>query len=136
MLGRIVAELQSLQNRFFPPNLDRKRKAELLLEFEECYHRRMQLIQELDVYAENLDVFAFTIRDSIEQNAFKARESNSSTKQRFAVLDNLVVDHYASIKDKAIECERLAFKLFTLRQKLKLYGIDSSIKGWEDGVLS
>ncbi len=135
MFEMALDALKRLQNRLFPPNLDRKKKAELLLEFEELYKRRKQLIEELREHAEDLEMFASIITQSIQESPFKAREKSISTKKRFECLDNLKVDRYDSIKNKAIECEQLAFKLFTVRQKLKLYCIDSGIKGWEDGIL-
>ena len=45
----------------------------------------------------------------------------------------MLMDDYQTIRKKAVESEHLGFKVFVLRQKLKLLGVDSSIKGLGGG---
>ena len=62
MLKVVLEKLQKFQNWLFPPNLDRKKKAELLLEFEELYKRRKELVRELNETAEDYESIAQQIR--------------------------------------------------------------------------
>ncbi len=135
MLKVALDNLKKLQHWLFPPNLDRKKKAELLLEFEELYKRREEIIQELNQAVADYESIAQQIRIMLQLNPFKMKGDGQRISGVVDIggLDRL--EEYDTIKKKAVEYETLYFRIFTIRQKLKLYGIDSSIKDG-DNVIS
>lgn len=86
--------------------------------------------------AKDFESLVQAIRFLLQSNPFKLRESGSSIRSGIENYESWGIDDYEGIKKKLIEYEQLTFKLFAIRQKLKLYGIDSSVRGWEDGILS
>jgi len=110
-------------------------KAKLLLEFEESYRKREELIVKLENDALRLESFARAIYGSVNGCGFHKREGGHGAAYYFTKFDSMKMDDYQTIRKNAVESELLGFKVFVLRQKLKLLGVDSSIKGWEEGIL-
>jgi len=127
--------LQELYNRIFIRDPMRIEKAKLLLEFEETYKERQELMEKLYRDSDKLHDFARSIRNAMDGIAFVKRDYGRGAEAEFTKFDSMLMDDYQAIRKKAIECEHLAFKVFVLRQKLKLLGVDSSIKGWEEGII-
>lgn len=127
--------LQSLYYRIFIRDPMRIEKAKLLLDFEESYRKRQELIEKLQEDADKLECFAHSIRDSIRGCGFENREEEHGTAYYFTKFESMKMDDYQTIRKNAVESEHLGFKVFVLRQKLKLLGVDSSIRGWERGII-
>jgi len=127
--------LQDLYNRIFIRDPMRIEKAKLLLEFEESYRKRQELIAKLEEDANRLGDFADAICSSIDGRGFEKREEEHGAVYSFTKFDSMKMDDYQAIRKNAVESEHLGFKIFVLRQKLKLLGVDSRIKDWEAGIL-
>lgn len=127
--------LQEIYNRIFIRDPMRIEKARLLLEFEENYRKRQELIRKLHEDADRLEGFAKSIRDSVSGCGFEKREEEHGAAYYFTKFDSMNMDDYQAIRKNAIESEHLGFRVFVLRQKLKLLGVDSTIRGWEEGIL-
>ena len=127
--------LQEIYNRIFIRDPMRIEKAKLLLEFEETYRKRQELIAKLKDDAERLESFARSIRSSVSGCGFEKREEEHGAAYYFTKFESMKMDDYQTIRKNAVESEHLGFKVFVLRQKLKLLGVDSSIKDWEAGII-
>jgi hypothetical protein len=127
--------LQEIYNRIFIRDPMRIEKAKLLLEFEETYRKRQEHIAKLKDDAERLENFARSIRSSVSGCGFQKREEEHGAAYYFTKFDSMKMDDYQTIRKNAVESELLGFKVFVLRQKLKLLGVDSSIKDWEAGII-
>jgi len=126
---------QVVYNRIFIRDPMRIEKAKLLLEFEENYRKRQELIAKLERDALRLESFSRAVYNSVHGCGFEKRESGHGAVYNFTKFDTMKMDDYQEIRENVIESEHLGFRIFVLRQKLKLLGVDSSIKGWEDGIL-
>ena len=131
----VMEILQVAYNKIFIRDPMRIEKAKLLLEFEENYRKRQELIEKLKADAERLESFARSIRSSVSGCGFEKREEKHGAAYYFTKFDSMNMDDYQTIRKNAAESEHLGFKVFVLRQKLKLLGVDSSIKGWEEGII-
>ncbi len=127
--------LQEIYNRIFIRDPMRIEKAKLLLEFEENYRKRQELIEKLEADAGRLESFARSIRSSVSGCGFEKREEERGAAYYFTKFDAMKMDDYQTIRKNAVESELLGFKVFVLRQKLKLLGVDSSIGDWEVGII-
>ena len=112
--------------RLFPDKL-RKKQAYLLLEYEELLRRKAELSRILSDDADMLESFAHRIR-SIDENALGRRFYNKTASSIIESFDISRIGSYQKIKTTAIEYENVIIKLFTVRQKLKVYGIDGRLE--------
>ncbi len=126
---------QEIYNRIFIRNPMRIEKAKILLEFEENYKKRQELIAKLRSDAAKLENFAQSIRGSVSGCGFEKREEENGAAYYFTKFDSMNMDDYQKIRKNVVDSEHLGFRVFVLRQKLKLLGVDSSIKDWEDGII-
>ena len=108
---------------------ERQEKADLLLEFQELMKRKDELTRELEWDCEGLDKFTSMVYALISSNPFEKRMKNETAASIIESFSLEKIDDHEAVKQKAIECEKLFFRIFTVRQKLKLYGID---RGLED----
>ena len=131
----VMEIFQVVYNRIFIRDPMRIEKAKLLLEFEENYKKRQELIAKLERDSLRLESFARAIYNSVHGCGFEKRESGHGPVHYFTKFDSMCMDDYQTIRKNVIESEHLGFRVFVLRQKLKLLGVDSSIKGWEDGII-
>ena len=76
-----------------------------------------------------------SIRSSVSGCGFEKREEEHGAAYYFTKFESVKMDDYQTIRKNAVESEQLGFKVFVLRQKLKLLGVDSSIKDWEAGII-
>jgi len=106
---------------------ERMKRADLLSNYEYLLKRREMLVSELIKDSDNLETFASYVRQAFEGNRFETRHNNETPEKTLAYFNPYCIDDYGEIKKKAIECEKLFFEIFTLRQKLKLHGIDQSL---------
>ncbi len=107
---------------------EKQNRAELIIKYEDMVKRRDALVTELTRDADNLETFADVVRQSYGGNRFEKRHNHETPEKTLAFFNPNRIDEYWEIKKKAVECEKLFFELFTLRQKLKLHGIDESLK--------
>jgi len=112
-------------------NKEMMKRAELLSKYEFLLKRRELLISELTHDADNLETFASYVRESYEGNRFENRHNKETPEKTLANFNPYQIDDYGEIKEKAMECERLFFEIFTLRQKLKLHGIEEGLNEGE-----
>ncbi|QLJ52857.1 MAG: hypothetical protein Sv326_0682 [Candidatus Fermentimicrarchaeum limneticum] len=112
--------------RLFPNKL-KKKQAYLLLEYEELLKRKGELAGVLADDANLLETFAQKIR-SIDENAFERRFYGRTAPSIIESFDVSRIGSYQKIKATAIEYENVIIKLFVVRQKLKLYGIDRRLE--------
>jgi len=112
-------------------NEERMKRADLLSNYEYLLKRRELLISELTHDADNLETFASYVRESYEGNRFENRHNKETPEKTLANFNPYQIDDYGEIKEKAMECERLFFEIFTLRQKLKLHGIEEGLSEGE-----
>lgn len=142
---KIIDKIWDTYYKFFPEELEkklererqekiakeRKEKAGLLLEYEEVLKKRKELAEDLRWEAQQLEEFSKVIYESLNGNPFEKRRKKKSALKIMESFDAKQLSNYEAVKQKAIECERLAFRIYTLRQKLKLFGIDRGIKEQE-----
>jgi hypothetical protein len=115
-----------LYYRLFPSKL-KKKQAYLLLEYEELLKRKGELAEILADDADLLESFAHRIR-SIDENALGRRFDGRTASSIIKPFNVLEIGNYPKIKATAIEYEQVITKLFTVRQKLKLHGIDRRLE--------
>ena len=77
--------------------------------------------------ADMLESFARRVR-SIDENALGRRFDGRTATSIIKSFDVLEVGSYQKIKATAIEYENVIIKIFTVRQKLKIYGIDRRLE--------
>jgi len=110
---------------------ERRFKAKLLMEYEDLVKKRDALQAELKNDAHRLDdlidVIAGLLDAGLEQRA--EGKSAESIADSFDVRG---LDSYENIRKKALEYEKTVFRLFVLRQKLKLYEVDGRVRESED----
>jgi len=102
---------------------ERQENAELLLEHQELIKKREEMILELQNDAHKLTCFSGLIFEVITGDGFKKRLDGTSAKSMIESFDVDKINNYEKIKEKTIECEKLFFRIFTIKQKLKLYGL-------------
>jgi len=115
-----------LYYRLFPSKL-KKKQAYLLLEYEELLKRKGELAEILADDASLLETFAQKIR-SIDENALERRFYDRTASSIIKPFEVSRIGSYQKIKATAIEYEYVIIKLFVVRQKLKLYGIDRRLE--------
>jgi len=107
---------------------ERMEKANLLLEYEELLKKRDALKDKLIGDSELLGEFVDRIDEAVEKCGFEGRMLNKSPKQVLRSFDVRRLEYYDEIEKRAVELEQLTFRGFTVRQKLKLYGIDRGVE--------
>lgn len=112
--------------RLFPNKL-KKKQAYLLLDYEELLKRKAELAEILASDARLLETFVQKIR-SIDENALERRFYGRTAPSIIESFDVSRIGSYQKIKATAIEYENIIIKIFVVRQKLKLYGIDRRLE--------
>jgi len=115
-----------LYYRLFPNKL-KKKQAYLLLDYEELLKRKAELAEILASDARLLETFVQKIR-SIDENALERRFYGRTAPSIIESFDVSRIGSYQKIKATAIEYENIIIKIFVVRQKLKLYGIDRRLE--------
>ena len=103
---------------------ERKEKADLLLEYEDLLRRKKQLVEDLRWEAGKLEEFSNIIYKSINLNPFERRLRKETSKRIIESFNANSLSDYKEIKQKAVEWENTNFRIFTIRQKLRLFGIE------------
>jgi len=98
-----------------------------LLEYEELLKRKGELAEILADDANLLETFAQKIR-SIDESAIERRFYGRAAPSIIKPFDISRIGSYQKIKATAIDYENVIIKLFVVRQKLKLYGIDRRLE--------
>ena len=101
-------------------------KALLLLEFEKLLKRKESLGARLEEDGETLGELVDLIGDLLDAG-FEQRLKRSSARSLVGSFDVKKLSRYEEIKRRALEYERVVFRCFVVRQKLKLYDIDGRL---------
>jgi|GEM_PF-2779564 len=102
----------------------------LLHEYENLLLEREELEEEMSDAASDLRNFAMFIGRSMDRDAFAKRMLGKGAKREFESYNTKKLRKYEEVKELAEELERTAFRIFAIRQELRLHGIN---KGEDDG---
>ncbi|MFH1520625.1 MAG: hypothetical protein ABID61_03205 [Candidatus Micrarchaeota archaeon] len=108
---------------------ERKEKASLLLEFEELAKKKEELKKDIDKQTEMLEKMVKVVRIATYADPFSHGYDMRHTTNTLANFNISDIDNYERLKSKALEYERLTFRMFTINQKLKLLGLDYRVRG-------
>lgn len=110
---------------------ERRLKAKLLLEYEDTIKKRdefrAKLVADSKKIEELFDIMGYLIDPDFEQRA-EGKSAESVTVS----FNAKSIDSYENMRKKAIEYEKTVYRLFVLRQKLKLYGVDRRVRENEE----
>jgi hypothetical protein len=107
---------------------ERQEKADLLLQYEELQADAEKRIKELRWDSDLLYEFYRKIGQVIETKSFERRFKGESAKSIIESFDVNRLGKYDEIKRRAIDCENTLIRIFVVKQKLKLLGIDRGVK--------
>lgn len=106
---------------------EKKEKAALLFEYEELFADVQNRISDLRWRAGQLEELAKLVYKTIDSRPFARRANGESAKTVLGLFDVKNFCTYDEIKQNAIECENRIMRMFVIRQKLKLLGIDRGL---------
>ena len=106
---------------------ERRIKTSLLWEYEELLKRKAELRKSLEDDASHLEEFINLIAELLG-NGFEQRFEGKSTESLVSSFDVTKLSKYEDIRKKALEYEKVVFRCFVVRQKLKLYDIDGRLR--------
>ena len=103
---------------------ERRIKTSLLWEYEELLKRKAELRKSLEDDASHLEELINLISELLD-SGFEQRFEGKSAE---SLVNSFDVSKYEDIKKKALEYEKVVFRCFVVRQKLKLYDIDGRLR--------
>ena len=106
---------------------ERRIKTSLLWEYEELLKRKAELRKSLEDDASHLEELAELI-SKLLGSGFEQRFEGKSAESLASSFDVSKLSKYEEIKKKALEYEKVVFRCFVVRQKLKLYDIDGRLR--------
>lgn len=107
---------------------ERQEKADLLLQYEELQKEAEKRINELRWEADLLYDFYGKITQVIDTKSLEQRFKGKSACSIIESFNAERLSKYDEIKQKAINCENTLIRIFVVKQKLKLLGIDRGVK--------
>lgn len=108
---------------------ERKEKAELLLEFEDLAKKKEEMKKYFENQTKLLKEMIKVVDDATSANPFMYGYDMRFALYTLASFDPSKLDSYQTLKEKAIEYERITFRMFAINQKLKLLGLDYRARG-------
>jgi hypothetical protein len=106
---------------------ERRIKTSLLWEYEELLKRKAELRKSLEDDSHNLKDLVGIIAELLG-SGFEQRFEGKSAESLVSSFDVSKLGRYDEIKKKALEYEKVVFRCFVVRQKLKLYDIDGRLR--------
>ena len=106
---------------------ERRIKTSLLWEYEELLKRKAELRKSLEDDASHLEELINLISELLD-SGFEQRFEGKSTESLVNSFDVSKLSKYEDIRKKALEYEKVVFRCFVVRQKLKLYDIDGRLR--------
>jgi len=106
---------------------ERRIKTSLLWEYEELLKRKAELRKSLEDDASHLEELINLISELLG-SGFEKRFEGKSAESLASSFDVSKLSKYEDIKKKALEYEKVVFRCFVVRQKLKLYDIDGRLR--------
>lgn len=114
----------------FPKELEKKEKqikdaelvekAGLLLEFEEIAKKKEELEKYLKEQTEFMEEFREAINEVTRADPFGRGYNMRFARWRMHRIELYKLETYKKLKEKALEYERLTFRMFAINQKLRL----------------
>jgi len=106
---------------------ERRIKTSLLWEYEELLKRKAELRKSLEDDASHLEELINLISELLG-SGFEQRFEGKSAESLVSSFDVSKLSKYEDIRKKALEYEKVVFRCFVVRQKLKLYDIDGRLR--------
>lgn len=106
---------------------ERRIKTSLLWEYEELLKRKAELRKSLEDDASHLEELIDLIAELLG-SGFEQRFEGKSAESLANSFDVTKLSKYEDIRKKALEYEKVVFRCFVVRQKLKLYDIDGRLR--------
>jgi hypothetical protein len=106
---------------------ERRIKTSLLWEYEELLKRKAELRKSLEDDASHLEELIDLIAELLG-SGFEQRFEGKSAESLANSFDVCKLSKYEDIRRKALEYEKVVFRCFVVRQKLKLYDIDGRLR--------
>lgn len=98
--------------------------SDLLLEYENLLKKRVELEETVKEKARAVEDFAWKIRELKGRDAYVERIERKDGKGTLESYDISDLGTYEEIKELAVELENVEFRIFAIKQELKLYGIE------------